>query len=377
MAPHLTKKEIDTLRVKSGEGKTPIEIHTWLEKARRRQGIESPNLTNVRKLLNGKTYKGNVREARGRKRILTRKHVLKLNTVRKRLLKKTDGEDKVTWGNILRVGRLAKKVSAVTVAKNFLQEGIDVKWRTARESQTLDAKQKKERFEITGRWKYYADNYFNDEIDAILDCKKFPVPTHARALGYVKKIRIKGHLRTRSEGTASYCKKPNTKRNRVNAGGGVSICAGIINGKLHLWHHLKKAKWNGQVAADLYRGPLKTALEKHRGKKGRYLVLEDNDPSGFKSKKAEQAKKEVHIRAVPFPKYSPDLNPLDFHVWHAVEEKVIKKLKGPTSVKKFKELLRRTAKSLKEDDIRAAVSSIKARAKAVHAAGGGGLIAHD
>ena len=67
MAPHLTKKEIDTLRVKSGEGKTPIEIHTWLEKARRRQGIGSPNLTNVRKLLNGKTYKGNVREARGRK----------------------------------------------------------------------------------------------------------------------------------------------------------------------------------------------------------------------------------------------------------------------------------------------------------------------
>ena len=78
------------------------------------------------------------------------------------------------------------------------------------------------------------------------------------------------------------------------------------------------------------------------------LVLEDNDPYGFKSKKAKQAKKEVHIRAVPFPKYSPDLNPLDFHVWHAVEEKVIKKLKGPTSVKRFKELLRRTAKSLKE-----------------------------
>ena len=162
MAPHLTKQEIDTLRVKSGEGKTPIQIHTWFEKARRRQGIESPNLTNVRKLLKGNTYKGNVLEVRGRKRILTRKQILKLNTVRKSLLKKADGEDKVTWENVLRVGRLATKVSAQTLAKNFLEEGLDVKWRTARESQTLDAKQKKERFEITGRWKYYADNYFND-----------------------------------------------------------------------------------------------------------------------------------------------------------------------------------------------------------------------
>ena len=67
MAPHLTKKEIDTLRVKFGEGKTPIEIHTWLEKARRRQGIDSPDLTNVRKVLKGNTYKANVLEARGEK----------------------------------------------------------------------------------------------------------------------------------------------------------------------------------------------------------------------------------------------------------------------------------------------------------------------
>ena len=237
------------------------------------------------------------------------------------------------------------------------------------------ASQKAERKEITGRWRFYPNDFFAKKVDEIIDNKKFKVPMHILGLKHLKKIRCKGHLRTRAEGKKPFCRKPNPRKNRVNTGGTVNICAGIIGGKLHLWHDVGK-KWNGQVAADLYRGPLIKALRQHRGDKDRYLVVEDNDPSGYKTNKAQAAKDELGIKTIEWPRYSPDLNPLDFHVWHEVEEKVIKKLKKPLSLKKFKDRLRRAAKAMPQDQILEAVYAIKSRAQAVWEANGG-LIERD
>ncbi len=62
----------------------------------------------------------------------------------------------------------------------------------------------------------------------------------------------------------------------------------------------------------MYRGPIKKILKSQRGEKKKYVVLEDNDPVGYKSNKAILAKKEIGIVALQFPRYSPDLNPLDY-----------------------------------------------------------------
>lgn len=376
MAPHLTAMELDKMSTLQAAGRTPIEIAAWLAAHRRRKGIVPPNLTAVRRVLHGQSYRRGQPETRGRKRKLSQKQVRKLNQVRKSLLKKAGSESKVTYQQILRVGRVARKVSSTTLAKNFKADGFDVKWRPAREGQTLDKQHRAERLRICSKWRYLPSNYWTHKVDAILDNKKFHVPTHVAALRSLKRGRVKGHLRTRAEGIVQECKKPNPRKNRVNPGGSVTVCAGIIDGRLRLWRHLDKGKWNGLVAANIYRGPLLKALQRYRGMKAKYMVLEDNDPSGFKSGKGLNAKKEVGIRAIPFPKYSPDLNPLDFHVWHAVEERVIKKLQGPASVKQFGTLLRAAARSVKRDDILAAVASIKDRAKAVVAAKGG-TIARD
>ena len=238
MAPHLTAQELDHMREMLGKRKTPTEIHTWLVKTRSRKGILAPNLTNVRKTLKGNTYKSGMAETRGVKRTLSRKQILKLDGIRKRLLKKKDSEEKVTWPLILRVGRLAMKVTERTVAKNFEEEGIDVKWRPARDSQDLTKKDMAERHTITGRWRFLPNEYFLNGADAIIDNKHFKIPTHYRAVRFVKKSRVKGHLRTRAEGKKSYCRKPNCKKNKVNPGGSVNICAAIMGGKLRLWHGL-------------------------------------------------------------------------------------------------------------------------------------------
>ena len=81
-----------------------------------------------------------------------------------------------------------------------------------------------------------------------------------------------------------------------------------------LWHYLPKS-WNGQVAADLYEGPVTASLSKCASWKNRYLHVEDNDPVGYKSNKAKAVKVESKIDCVEWPRYSQDLNPLDFSLW--------------------------------------------------------------
>ena len=63
----------------------------------------------------------------------------------------------------------------------------------------------------------------------------------------------------------------------------VNVCAGIINCRVRVWEYLPKT-WNGEVAASLYRGAIATALKKCRGEKDKYRILEDNDPTGFRSR---------------------------------------------------------------------------------------------
>ena len=57
----------------------------------------------------------------------------------------------------------------------------------------------------------------------------------------------------------------------------------------------------------------------------------------YKSNKAKIAKSSLKIHALEFPKYSPDLMPLDNGVWDEVERRMSKqKIKGYESVEALK-----------------------------------------
>ena len=90
MAPHLAPSELDRTFKMQGERKTPIQIHKWLVRTRKQKGIRAQDLTNVRKVLKGNTYKRGAVETRGPKRVLSKKQISKLNSVRKKLLKKEE-----------------------------------------------------------------------------------------------------------------------------------------------------------------------------------------------------------------------------------------------------------------------------------------------
>ena len=131
--------------------------------------------------------------------------------------------------------------------------------------------------------------YYTDELDITIDNKRFPIPRTKHAKAHLKMTKVRGHMRTRAEGLKSGFTKPNNRTHRSNPGGFVNICAGIANGRIKLWHELPGA-WSGEVAEKLYRDQIKTTLRAERGEKRRYVILEDNDPVGYKSSKAKAAK---------------------------------------------------------------------------------------
>ena len=125
-------------------------------------------------------------------------------------------------------------------------------------------------------------------------------------------------------------------------------------------------RWNAEAAARVYQGPIFRTLRRNRGKKKTYKVIEDNDPTGFKSRKACDAKAKLGIMVEQFPRYSPDLNPLDYSLWTAVgkrmEENEPKKVETNEA---YKKRLRRTALRMPRECVLKAVASMKTRAKAV------------
>ena len=95
--------------------------------------------------------------------------------------------------------------------------------------------------------------------------------------------------------------------------------------------------------------------------------MEDNGPVGYKSRKAEKAKKECKITPVNLPRYSSDLNPLDYFLWSEVERRMAKhKTKPKETMAVFKQRLRRTALAIRPPVIRKAVGDMKTRAKAIY-----------
>ena len=73
-----------------------------------------------------------------------------------------------------------------------------------------------------------------------------------------------------------------------------------------------------------------------------------------------------------FPKYSPDLNPLDFFVWSEVERRALSgRASGVVSAKAYRARLRRIATALPRGAIERALASIPKRAKAIVDAKGG------
>lgn len=318
MAPHLTPAEQGRLlRWQQQDNLSPVAIHARLARERGRKGIAAPELTGVRKFLKGKTHKRGAVETRGRKRIHSRRHVLAMNRKRIELIKKVAGAKQVTWDDVARRAR-APSADSTTVARAFQREGVDVRLRPARGKPQRLPEHEQERADLCDKMRRLPTNYFSENVHLIIDNKRFDTPTTPAARLHLQKQKVKGQLRTRSEGLKPGFTRPNQKRHKVNAGGTVDIMAGISGGR-----------------------------------------------------KGMEAKKAVNIKAMAWPRYSPDLMPLDFSLWANIQKRVDASSPGGREpVAAFKKRLRRIALSTPRAQVRDMVAKIRDKAREIYEAGG-------
>ena len=86
---------------------------------------------------------------------------------------------------------------------------------------------------------------------------------------------------------------------------------------------------------------------------------------------ARRAKAEVGIVTMDLPRYTPELMPLDFSLWAAIQAKMDEDcFIGPESPESFKERLRSTALSLPRDVVLKALLDMKRRILAIRDADG-------
>ena len=82
--------------------------------------------------------------------------------------------------------------------------------------------------------------------------------------------------------------------------------------------------------------------------------MEDNDPTGYKSSKAVQAKKGAKIDVVSLPKYSMDLNPWDFSLFEDIEGRAA--ASAPKGAERPKSLSRHQAPAVTFQDLGSFIS---------------------
>ena len=238
-----------------------------------------------------------------------------------------------------------------------------------------------------------------------MDNKSFTLYLTAKGRALAASRGVRGVFRRRGQGL-QHGYTATTKRMQHNPSAQSVVISGAVSGlgRMAVWH-AHDSKWSGDAAAALYRGPVIRALRKAYPKKRKRCLLEDNDPTGYRSRKGLEAKAEacpwrgallhvcslrrpsldlllpvcpgqVGISVFAIPPRSPDLSVMDYSIWSAVLRHM--REEEATFPKGFKESrdaflarLQKTAKSLPKCFILKSIGDMRRRCERLFEAKGG------
>jgi transposase len=308
---------------------------------------------------------------RGRAALLTPQDVRRMVSVLRSMVKAA----RACWEVTLAMIKKKAKVKACdkTVRRALAKKNI--KFRRMRSKIILSKADMKARYAFAKKYKSKSASWWLKHIQLHIDCKTFPAYVTAQARDLAAQREVRGVYRKPGEGLDE-CYVVAPKSLRANPGcKAVKIAAGVAQGKIVLWHDYG-LKWNGKVAADVYEGPMLAALQKTWPRRRSFNVLEDNDPTGFKSKAAVRAKAAARIEIFTIPARSPDLNVLDYAIWKAVTRKMRAQERSfPRSKRESRTAyiarLRRAAMSVPTTTINKAIMNMKHRCNLMYLSKGG------
>ncbi len=320
--PQLTLSEqnkIDKM-VRSEKG-APIDAWRALKAARGKvriggRKLKGPSMQAVYNCVHGVTHRTGATEARGREKILTKADIRKAMQAGVRLIQQARGERRVVYSDIIAEAMLGKEVSQATVER-ACRATSRVRYMPVRAKVYLTARDAKVRRACAHNMVKRNTSYWPNHVHAFMDNKAWPIPLTAIQRARYSAQKVTGHLRLPSEGTDYGFTKPRTAHSFLGLPS-ISICAAVAKDRVILRHDCG-AKWNGQVASDMYRGALLNALRRVWGQRATYQIVEDGGRKGYQTNKAKEAKEEVGISSIVLPPRSPSLMPLDAAIWPRVD----------------------------------------------------------
>ena len=295
---HYSTAEKDLLRRLQDKGKTPSEIAELMDR----------DISSVNRHFQCNVSKTKVRPV-GRPKALTEKQIDKLVDTAERMIQAADSLYQVTAGMVRRALKL--KCTDKTVLSELHNRGV---WfRPMREKPVRTEADEKDRLDFGKEFSVKPETFWTDKVDGYLDNKILPVYLTGPARTFARKRTARGSFRKKGQGLGKGHVKPR-KTLKKNYGKGVMVSVAICAKKV-LTCHVVADKWNATEAVDMYSKSLAPALRKAHPSKKHFLILEDNDPTGYKSNRAKDTKVKEDIEALRLPKRSPDLNPLDYSFW--------------------------------------------------------------
>jgi hypothetical protein len=185
----------------------------------------------------------------------------------------------------------------------------------------------KARLKFGRKFRRKTAGWWKKHIHAFIDGKHFQVYLNGESRARAAQHATYGAYRSPGQGLSGGYVKPK-KGLKFNTGAlSTLVMAGVGRGRVIMWYFVPGSRWNGQAAAEMYSGPLKKALSKAWPAKRKWSVLEDNDPSGFKSNKGVEAKRKAGIVPFIIPRRSPDLSLCDYALWPEINRRMRKQEK--------------------------------------------------
>ena len=307
----------------------------------------------------------------GRKKALTESGVDRLVALTEKMVDEAAGRYMVTREMIQ--ARFVPKVCDRVIANAQHERGI---WMyRMREKPILTPEDVAARRRWAERYRHKTPSWWRTHIHLHIDNHAFKVPATRAARRILASRRIPGVYRSKGVSLRPGHVRPGRGLRHNTGVKNVMVAGGVGSGRVRLWHVVLGA-WGADSASKMYSGPLIKALRKAHPRKRTWRVLEDSDPGGYQTRRAQQGKAELNLEQFHIPCRSPDLNVMDFYVWSEVERQLrIQERTWDDNRKESREdfikRLQRTIRSLPKSSIDGAIGDLAWRARALHKAKGG------
>ncbi|CAE8638477.1 unnamed protein product [Polarella glacialis] len=274
---------------------------------------------------------------------------------------------------------MLKRSTRLKVTVRTMQTALrkrNIYFRKLREKPCLTEQDIADRYAFAKKYRSRTKAWWNKTIHAFIDGKHFKVYLNKTQRERAAQHATFGAYRAPGKGLCGGYVKPKKSLNFNTGAKSALVLGGVGGGRMLLWHTVSDGRWSGQAAANMYAGPLPRALNKKYPGKRKCFVLEDNDPTGFRSAKGIKAKADSKIEPFAIPKRSPDLSVIDYAIWSQVNRRLRKQeaswKKGKKETRcQYVARLRRTAMRLPTECIVKSIGDMVRRCKRLHEAKGG------